>query len=209
MLTLRPLQGYRVTRNVPLPYTTTPSAAALPHDDDGLEEAPGAFKARTFAFFHNLHRGLVKDFAPLASIHLLVLGRGTGPKADARRAKEKELKRRRKRSQGTGGDSSDEEEPNDAGTGGEEMEDEDDHEVDGGHPREGAHEREERAREEAEDEEEDDDDDSDDEDDIKDVKKALGDADRMMETSAEGVRATAGMDHAELALTPGSGHELT
>ena len=189
---------------MPLPYTTTPSGGAATADDDVLEDSLGSFKARAFAFFHNLHRGLAKDFAPLGSIHLLVLGRGTGPKAEARRAREKAL-RRQKRSRKRGGDTSDEEDQDDdVDVADEAMDDEeDDYEVDGGHPREGAHERAERKKEEEKDEDEEDD--SDDAD-IDDIIRAVGDADRMMETSAEGVRATAGMDRAELALRSDDKH---
>lgn len=197
-------QGYRVTRNVPLPYVTASASANSGREDDD-EELPQSWRARTFAFLHQLHRGLVKDFAPLANIHLLVLGGSARSKRDAR-SKEK-LAARKRRSRGTTGDSSTEEGEDDTAAE-EDEEDElgdvvadDEPEVDGGRLREGAHERAEREREEAEEDEGDSDDDSDDEGvEVDAVKKALGDADRMMETSAEGVRTTTGMEGAEAAL---------
>lgn len=189
---------------MPLPYVSATASSSAVQDDDQLDDQPTTFRGRTFAFFHQLHRGLVKDFAPLANIHLLVLGRGNGGRGPhARQGKEKAARKMRK-SMGAGADSSTEEEDT-AVDGDEEQEDEvaeegeEGPQVDGGRPREGSHARAEREAEELSNGS---DESSDEEEgvDAAAVKKAVGDADRMMQTSAEGVKATEGIDSAAAAL---------
>ncbi|KAK4704706.1 hypothetical protein P7C70_g1494, partial [Phenoliferia sp. Uapishka_3] len=70
------VDGYRVTRDVPLPYVTPGSINSNvgPHTiDDEIEDESSTTKTRFFKFFHSLHDGIVKDFSPLTRIQLPTL----------------------------------------------------------------------------------------------------------------------------------------
>jgi hypothetical protein len=96
--TIHSVDGYRVTRNVPLPYTNLPSANAAADDDDDAE-------AKDLANSQTTKQRIADDFAPLANIHLLVLGRrDEAHKAAQRRRKARKERRGRKGGSGAGGD---------------------------------------------------------------------------------------------------------
>lgn len=61
-----PSQGYRVTRNVPLPYAT---ATPVEPRDPSLEldlAGPQTLRQRFFSTVHSLHEGIVRDLGPIA-----------------------------------------------------------------------------------------------------------------------------------------------
>ncbi|GAA6021422.1 hypothetical protein JCM10207_004728 [Rhodosporidiobolus poonsookiae] len=109
--------GYRVTRDVGLPYVTASSPEAtgsLVDDDDddaGLSSSPGGSssgpRARVFASLHALHASLVKNFRPLTDsigggAGWFALGRRVDPaereaRAVTREAEDEEAQRRRRR----------------------------------------------------------------------------------------------------------------
>lgn len=111
--------GYRVTRDVPLPYVSSASPEASGHgadenddEDDSLEGAT-SLRARFFRSAHSLHRSLVDNLAPVIdtifSPTVLALGRREDPAARERREVEHQQRRRRR----TEDNSSDEEEERD------------------------------------------------------------------------------------------------
>ncbi|KAM0787692.1 hypothetical protein ACM66B_003754 [Microbotryomycetes sp. NB124-2] len=115
------VDGYRATRQIPLPYATASSANAVEgstedllrsdndedeQDDRGraTQDAPrGSGPAgqatrvsrKLARFFNDLKDDLQRDFAPLANIHLLVLGKSQYAERRARERKER-IKKRRK-----------------------------------------------------------------------------------------------------------------
>lgn len=112
------VDGYRVTRNVPLPYTNLPSARATngttagDDDDDDLKDltAPQTTKQKLAAALTSLQDTLADDFAPLANIHLLVLGKRTEAHQATQRRKKARKERRGQNGKGRrtdDGDSSD------------------------------------------------------------------------------------------------------
>ncbi|KDE02489.1 hypothetical protein MVLG_06957 [Microbotryum lychnidis-dioicae p1A1 Lamole] len=65
------VDGYRVTRNVPLPYTPATMRPRDHHDDHDDLASPRTRKQVIFDFLHSLHRSIVDNFSPLANISLL------------------------------------------------------------------------------------------------------------------------------------------
>ncbi|SCZ99268.1 BZ3500_MvSof-1268-A1-R1_Chr3-1g05915 [Microbotryum saponariae] len=65
------VDGYRVTRNVPLPYTPAIMRPRDDQDDHDDLASPRTRKQVVFDFLHSLHRSIVDDFSPLANISLL------------------------------------------------------------------------------------------------------------------------------------------
>lgn len=98
--------GYRVTRDVPLPYVSaaSPEASGQGMDENDDEEDPleGAtsLRARFFRSAHSLHRSLVDNLAPVIdaifSPTVLALGRREDPAARERREVEHQQRRRRR-----------------------------------------------------------------------------------------------------------------
>lgn len=109
------VDGYRVTRNVPLPYTNLPSARATngttagDDDDDDLKDltAPQTTKQKLAAALSSLQDTLADDFAPLANIHLLVLGKRTEAHQATQRRKKARKERRGQNGKGGRGDDGD------------------------------------------------------------------------------------------------------
>ncbi|KAK4047730.1 Xenotropic and polytropic retrovirus receptor 1 [Microbotryomycetes sp. JL201] len=113
------VDGYRATRQIPLPYASATSASTVDgstedllqsdgEDEefgvkDGTEGARGSgpagpatlFSRKLARFFNDLKEDLARDFAPLANIHLLVLGKSQDAERRARERKER-IKRRKK-----------------------------------------------------------------------------------------------------------------
>ncbi|KAK4056864.1 Xenotropic and polytropic retrovirus receptor 1 [Microbotryomycetes sp. JL221] len=113
------VDGYRATRNVELPYTSVSSASPLDGSTDdlqsddeetfaasrnGTEGAIGAGPAtgatrlsrKLVRFFKELKDDIARDFAPLASIHLLVMGKRQDAERRMRERKESVKRRQRK-----------------------------------------------------------------------------------------------------------------
>ncbi|KAL8291362.1 hypothetical protein RQP46_002340 [Phenoliferia psychrophenolica] len=67
------VDGYRVTRDVPLPYIMPGATTERQPTDDDLEDETATRKTRLFKFIHTLHDGIVKDFTPLTQISLPTL----------------------------------------------------------------------------------------------------------------------------------------
>lgn len=63
------VDGYRVTRNIPLPYVMPGTNVDPQHGlEEELEADSSTRKSRFFRFWHELHDGVVKDFSPLSNI---------------------------------------------------------------------------------------------------------------------------------------------
>ncbi|KAG0659046.1 hypothetical protein C6P46_005342 [Rhodotorula mucilaginosa] len=98
--------GYRVTRDVPLPYVSaaSPEASGQGADENDDDEDPleGAtsLRARFFRSAHALHRSLVDNLSPVVdaifSPTVLALGRREDPAARERREVEHQQRRRRR-----------------------------------------------------------------------------------------------------------------
>lgn len=120
------VDGYRVTRDVPLPYVTPRDAGnadVYDGNDDLLDGAqkqsaagPQTARQRFFGFFHGVHKQVVDEFRPLASIRLPSLHKdssdddepngGVAAGKKKARARDYESRHDRKRSKGTAPDSS-------------------------------------------------------------------------------------------------------
>ena len=64
------VDGYRVTRDVALPYVMPGTTTERHSIDDDLDLEGTTRKARFINFFHSLHASIVKDFTPLTQISL-------------------------------------------------------------------------------------------------------------------------------------------
>jgi hypothetical protein len=100
------VDGYRVTRNVPLPYI-------IPGASNGNIEKPDqdagegvTLRQKVFTFFHRLHEDLVKDFVPLTNLSIpFVFGdRSAISRTNTADHRKKDYQRRQSR--GTAPDSS-------------------------------------------------------------------------------------------------------
>ncbi|SCV74035.1 BQ2448_6467 [Microbotryum intermedium] len=101
------VDGYRVTRNVPLPYTP---AIMRPRDDQDDQDdlaTPRTRKQVVFDFLHGLHRSIVDDFSPLANISLLRMS-SRSKSGSNKNGKGFSSSRKRKGSAGTAAESSSE-----------------------------------------------------------------------------------------------------
>ena len=65
--TLSSVDGYRVTRNVPLPYVMPGSTVSRPVEDEDMQTR----QARVLSFFSNLSEGLVKNFRPITKATMI------------------------------------------------------------------------------------------------------------------------------------------
>lgn len=63
LLTRPSVDGYRITRDIALPYTDLYELRPAPNVSDDRDDRPRA--QRFFAFCHDLHRSLVQNLAPL------------------------------------------------------------------------------------------------------------------------------------------------
>ncbi|GAA5838875.1 hypothetical protein JCM11251_003725 [Rhodosporidiobolus azoricus] len=89
--------GFRVTRDVALPYVTASSPEAtgsVPSDDPASDSADLTLRQRTFAALHQLHASIVKNFRPLTDAFSgtpwISLGRRVDPVERERREVERQ-----------------------------------------------------------------------------------------------------------------------
>lgn len=113
------VDGYRVTRDVPLPYLTPRDASkqeALEGDGPDYPNGPTTLRKRIFGFLHRMHREVTDELRPLGSIRLPSFGRAYGEEDDgqtiasgktaARKVAAAKDYERRKKSRGTAPESS-------------------------------------------------------------------------------------------------------
>ncbi|GAA5989572.1 hypothetical protein JCM10908_000534 [Rhodotorula pacifica] len=106
--------GYRVTRDVPLPYVSAASPEASGHvaddgdEDDQLDDST-SLKARFFRSAHVAHRAMVKNLQPVVDAILSpnVLGLGRLEDSAVREAREVENQRRRRHARHDSSDDND------------------------------------------------------------------------------------------------------
>ncbi|KAM0746346.1 EXS-domain-containing protein [Meredithblackwellia eburnea MCA 4105] len=72
------VDGYRVTRDVPLPYVI-PEAPAERQDnlEEEIDRESSTRKSRFFSTLHRWHKGIVQDFAPITNMSLPILRSGS------------------------------------------------------------------------------------------------------------------------------------